>query len=279
MNWNIVADSGSDLITGELNTDLINFEVVPLKIIIGDKEFIDDSNLDIDELLEAMKNEKTAASSACPSPGDFLECFKKADCSICVTITGQLSGTYNSAMIAKDMLTEEYPEKKAHIVNSGATAGSLVLISREAKRLIESGLSFEEIVPLIDEFAANNEFVFSLSNYDNLVKNGRMSPLSGVVASMLRIRAIAVAQDGEIKVVNKARGEAKTIHDIIRQMTKRGADKAKSAVITQCKNIEGANKMKAAIEEAFGITDITIYECRGLCTFYSMDGAILVSFS
>ena len=127
MTWNIVADSSCDLKASDIQSQQLHFEVVPLKIIIGEDEYIDDGNLSIPQLLQDMDACKTGSSTACPSPEDFKRAFETADCTVCVTISGQLSGTYNAALLGRSMVLEEYPDKQICIIDSKSTAGAMVL--------------------------------------------------------------------------------------------------------------------------------------------------------
>ena len=217
MKWNIVGDSSCDLLPRKVNDD-IDIDIVPLTIVVGDKYFRDDENIDTKELLAAMKAEKRASSTACPSPRDFYESFVKADNSFCFTLTGALSGTYNAACLGRDMVREEFPEKNIHVVDTQATGGKLVLLMKKAEELIKQGLSFEEICPLIDEYNKDTDLIFALGGYDNLVKTGRMSRIAGILATNLGIRAVAWAVNGEIEVVKKPRGERAAIEAMIALM-------------------------------------------------------------
>ena len=278
MKWNIVIDSSSDLTASDAKGE-IGLDIVPLTIIVGDKEFRDDEKLDVANLLQAMKEEKRASSSACPSTEDFFTCFAKADYSICITMTGALSGTYNSARLAKDMLKEEYPEKKVHIIDSKATAGKMVLLKMKAEELIEKGMEFEEICRILDEYEKNTKLVFALGGYDNLVKTGRMSVFAGFMANSLGIRAVAIASpEGEIEVVKKPRGERGAIEAMVDIMAQNKPMKNQPVVISHCKNPIGARNAKALIMEKLGTDNVTIYDCKGLTTFYTMEKGMIIGY-
>ena len=133
MTWKLVSDSSSDLVTGQLNSAAADFEVVPLCLRVGEKEYWDTAELSITELLAAMAAEKGASSTACPSPEAFAEVFRKADRTVCTTISRNLSGTYNAACLGREMVLEENPEKKIAIIDSFSTAGEEVLILRKAR--------------------------------------------------------------------------------------------------------------------------------------------------
>ena len=150
MKWNIVLDSSCDLTKDEQKGD-VGIDIVPLSIIVGDKCFTDNDEIDTKELLKSMVEEKEASSTACPSPDDFCKAFLKADNSICITLTGELSGTFNSASLGKEMALEQDPSLKIHLIDSKATAGKMVLIKEKALELIEQGLEFDE---LLDEVEA-----------------------------------------------------------------------------------------------------------------------------
>ena len=107
MNWGIIVDSGSDIIESFLPLNNIGFESAPLKIITDEKEFVDDNNIDIVELLHAMKK-SSKSSSACPNVDEFREAMLKYDNCICITITSALSGSYNAACVAKEMVNEDH---------------------------------------------------------------------------------------------------------------------------------------------------------------------------
>lgn len=128
MTWNIVSDSSCDLRTSSFQSDRVLFHSVPLRIQVGDREFVDNDDLVVPEMLEAMAAEKSASSSACPSPADFARAFEAGDCTVCFTISSNLSGTYNAAVMARDLVLEEHPEKRICVIDSRATAGAMVLL-------------------------------------------------------------------------------------------------------------------------------------------------------
>ena len=137
MTWNIVSDSSCDLRTCDFHSDAVHFELVPLRLQVGAKEFVDNDELSVRELLDSMAGEKSASSTACPSPGAFARAFEKADKSVCFTISANLSGTYAAAQMGRELALEEHPEKEICIIDSKATAGAMVLLIRRAKELID----------------------------------------------------------------------------------------------------------------------------------------------
>lgn len=279
MTWNIVADSSCDLKASDIQSQQPHFEVVPLKIIIGEDEYIDDGNLSIPQLLRDMDACKTGSSTACPSPEDFKRAFETADCTICVTISSQLSGTYNAAVLGRDMVLEEYPDKQICVIDSKGASGMLALIVLRAQQLIEAGKDFEEVCAALREYQASLRIAFTLSNFGNLIKAGRMSPFIGSVLTGLGIHVIADATpQGTIHVAGKARGESKTIKHIVHMMAEAKDVTGLPVLIAHCENLAGAMKLKQAILAELPVADVTLLNCKGLCTFYAMEKGLIVSY-
>ena len=138
MTWNIVSDSSCDLRMAGFESERVRFETVPLRLQVGEKEFVDNDELEVPKLLAAMAAEKTASSTACPSPAAFARAFEKGDKTVCFTISANLSGTYNAAVMGREMVLEEHPEKEICVIDSKATAGTMVLLIRKAKELMEA---------------------------------------------------------------------------------------------------------------------------------------------
>lgn len=278
--WLIVADSSCDLNSETFDCGEIGFETVPLKIRVGDKEFVDIPSTDPRDMITAIKNHSGTTSSACPSPEEFAEQFRKGENVFAVTITGNLSGTYNCALQAKNLVLDEFPDRKIHVVDSWSTGGSMVLLVRKLRELIEQGLEFEEIVKQIDEYRDLMRIVFSLSSYDTLVKNGRMSAVAGIMATALNIRAVAHNPGGVIKVLEKPRGLKKAIERMVATMERFQFKPGTPVIVNHCDNITDANTLCEAIKAKFGIpdSDITVVKCACLTTYYAGDQSILVSF-
>ncbi len=278
MKWNIVLDSSCDLTKKDAEGD-IGISIVPLSILVGDKEFVDDESLNVDDLLKAMTIEKKASSSACPSPESFFSEFEKAENTFCFTMTSALSGTYNSARLAKEMIEEKYPQKNVHVIDSKSTAGAMVLLKMKACEMIREGKEFSEMAKILDEYQANLDLTFALGGYDNLIKTGRMSKISGILATSLGIRAVAIAtKAGEIEVVKKPRGEANAIMAMAQVMKETKNMENKPVVISHCKNPEGAQMAKEVFLKELKVSEVYINDCKGLTTFYTMEKGLIIGY-
>lgn len=282
MIWNIVSDSSCDLRVSDFSSESVHFEIVPLRLQAGAREFIDNDELDTRALLDAMAAEKSASSTACPSPAAFARAFEQGDKTICFTISTNLSGTYNAAVMGREMVLEEHPEKDICVIDSKATAGAMVLLIRKAKELMEADPAGEQFAGICDQlrvYQAALRTCFTLENFDNLIKNGRMRPLVGTLLHTLGIHIIADGTpQGTIHVADKARGEVKTYKAITALMKASKDCTGAQVVLSHCENLEGAMKLKEQIMADLPVKGVDIIPCRGLTTFYAMEKGLIVGY-
>ena len=281
MVWNIVSDSSCDFLPSTFSSNLIHFESVPLRILVGDREFVDDEELNVPEMLAAMAEEKSASSSSCPSPDAFARAYEKGEKTLCFTISGNLSGTYNAAVMGRELVLEEHPEKQICVIDSRATAGAMVLLIRKTRQLIEENpeIDFEELCEALQQYQKSLRTCFTLECFDNLVKNGRMKPLVGTLLHTLGIHVIAdAAPEGVVRVRDKARGEANTFKRMVKLMAEVKDPTDAEVIIAHCNNEPGALRLKKAILDALPVKSVELIPTRGLCSFYAMDKGLIVGF-
>lgn len=283
MKFQVVADSSSDLMQNSYSEGEIGFSVVPLSININDTEYVDTDDVDVAKMLSHLRSHKGPSTSSCPSPESWAQIFRRADCTFAVCMTAALSGTYNCAMQARDIVLSETPEKKIFVFDTQATAGLMILVVEKIFTLIKKSLSVEAIDREIKSYMSTLTLLFSLASFDTLVKNGRMSRIAGVAATALGIRAVARAQDGVIKVIEKPRGETKALQRMVELMATMKPNIGEyinmPVIINHCNNLEGANKMKELIQRTYkNVGEVRLMATKGLCSFYACVGGILLAF-
>ena len=188
MDYKIVADSSCDL-----NQDLeqkLDISLVPFKIDIDESSFIDNEDLDLVDFTKTMIASPNPIRTSCPSPGDFVEEYKKAENIFVVTISANLSGTYNSAVLAKDMILEEFSDKFVHVFNSKSASIGETLIALKINELIGEKLSNLEIVKKVETYIKEMKTYFISESLDNLIKNGRISKTKGLIANVLNLKPL-----------------------------------------------------------------------------------------
>lgn len=274
MRIRIVADSSADL----LSFDGVEFASAPLKILTDTKEYIDDEKLDVMQFVKELHDNKGKSSTACPGVGDYIDAFGGADQVFVVTISSNLSGSYNSAMVAKDEYISENSDKKVHVIDSLSAGPEMAMIVEKLAELINQGKSFEEIVSDIENYRESTKLVFALKSLLNLARNGRVSKSVAALAGIMNIRLVGIAsEEGTLQPVDKVRGEKKSVISIVENMKKLGYTNGKVR-ITHCNNENIANSIKEKIIEFVPNADIKIAHCRGLCSFYAEEGGTLIGF-
>lgn len=277
MNYKIVADSSCDL-NNELK-EKMDIGLVPLKIDVGGKTFVDDENLDTKELLQAMKNSNEPIKTSSPSPGDFLKEYEKGDNVFVVTLSSALSSTYSNAVLAKNIVMET-GNKFIHVFDSLSASIGETLVSLKILESIQNNLKPKEIVKKVEEYIDEMKTFFILESLDNLMKNGRISKTMGHMASLLSIKPIMGGDDdGSIKLVEKVRGSKRAFNRLVEIIGEQG-DKFEDKIlgIAHANALDKAEELKKAIEEKYNFKDIIIVETRGLSTAYADNGGIIVAF-
>ena len=273
VKYQIVSDSASDL----LELADINFSTVPLHIVVDGTDFADDARLSVPNLLDKLRNGKSS-TTACPSPDDWITAFHDADRVFCVTITSGLSGSYNSAVIAKDIYEEKHPDRKVYIIDSLATGSKMVMLCEKLRELILAGHDAEEIYRQIKEYNEHCFLYFALASLDNLAKNGRVSPILAKGIKILGIRIVGTAStEGMLEPLSKCRGDKRSIPAIIEYMKEKGYQGGR-VVITHNGNHEAAMELKRQLKTTFGTRSGEIHRTRGLCSYYAEPGSVMLAF-
>ena len=278
MTWKIIADSGCDYRTYEGAAPDTSFVSVPLTIQIGETIYTDDASLDTDKMMEDMYATTTASKSACPSPDDYMKAFEGADNIIVVTITGTLSGSHNSAQVAKKLYQEEHPTTNIHVIDSLSAGGEVDLLVRKLHQLIAQDLDFDQVVEVITKYQEKTKLIFVLAKVDNLVKNGRLNKIIGTVVGLLNIRMVGQASDtGTLELLHKARGQKKAISTTFEEMLNAGY-KGGHITIAHRRNEKFVEQLSALVHEKFANADIEVLPTSGLCSFYAEEGGLLIGY-
>ena len=204
MSYKIVVDSCCEL-PEEYKNDP-RFQTIPLGLQVDDWHILDDENFDQAEFLQRVAAAKDCPKSSCPSPEKFMESYHAdAQRVYGVTLTAKLSGSYNSAVLGKNLYEETYEEKKIHIFDSKSASPAEALIALKVMELEETGkYTFEEIVEKMEAFRDKMQTFFVLDNLDFLKKNGRLTGLKALAATTLNIKPVLTAIEGEIAQAGQA---------------------------------------------------------------------------
>ena len=276
--FKIVADSSCDLTSlAHLSSDL-QFGRAPLRILVGDTEDVDEAGLDTRAMMDAVYAFNGKTGSACPSPEEYADHCRSADETYIVTISSNLSGSYNSAVLARDLVLAESPEKKIRVFDSLSAGPELSLIVEEIARLASSGLPFEMVCAEVERYMQRTALLFQLNSLENLTKNGRVSKMAGMTAKLLGIHMIGIASDvGTVQPLHKCRGTEKTYRLVLQEMRERGFTGGR-VILGHAFQEKGADMMKSMILEEFPSARITVMPLSGLCCYYAEEGGLLIGF-
>lgn len=274
MDVNLIADSCVDF-----NEDTKNIERVPFRIIIEGEEIID-KDTDIAELIRKMKNSRTQIKTACAPPEDFMNKLKEHANNFIVTISGQLSGSYNSAMVAVNSIKEKFPEMFVHVFDSKTAAAGESLIAIKVKQLIEDNFKPNEIIEQTEKYISKLRTFFILDSLDNLAKNGRITNFKAILANIMNVVPI-MGEDGDGRIVLKeqVRGKRKAFTRLVNMIEEYNVDFENTILgITHVNCLEKAEKLKEEIKAKYPFKDIKIFNSSGLSTIYADDGGIVIAF-
>ena len=277
MGYKIIVDS-----CGELPRQLKNdghFLSVPLELDVDDYHVVDDESFNQAEFLQKVKESPNSPKSACPSPQRYYDAFKgDARHVYAVTLSAQLSGSYNSACTAKQMFEADFPDCNVHIFNSCSASVGETLTGIKVQELEEAGCSFEEVVARTEAYIETQQTFFVLETLETLRKNGRLGNLKAMVANVLNIKPVmGSTPEGEICQLAQARGLGKALERMVQEVLSRARDCEKRILaISHCNCPLRAQKVKEMLEKHKRFSDVFIVDTAGVSSMYANDGGIIV---
>lgn len=274
--YKIIVDSCADM-TEEMKA-FYKPVFVPFKMTLDGREYVDDENLDVEGFVKDFTDSKNAPKSACPSPAEYLNALEGADEYYIICLSKKLSGSHNSAMVAKQMFEEEKRPGRVAVIDSKSAACGETLLVTKLYELKEQGKSFDETVKELNKFVDNMTTLFVLESFANLIKNGRIPKWKGIVAATLHIIPIMGADNGEIKVVEKLRNIEKVYKRLI-ELIKEGLEASKHSVVcvSYVTSSERAEQIRDNIEKE-GKAKVFLSKTAGLSSMYADKNGIIVSF-
>ena len=277
MRYKIIGDSCLDL-TKEMRKDPC-YSMIPLTLMVGERHFVDDETFDQKEFIKVVKEYPECPKSACPSP----EMFKEAYCCeeenvFVITLSAALSGSYNSAVLAKSLYEEEYGKKNILVLDSKSASSGQLNIAMYIRELCDQGLEFDEICEKAAAYRDRMNTYFVLESLDTLKKNGRLTGLQAFFATKLNIKPVMGADNGTIIKLDQARGIQKALQRMAEIAVKEaGTTKDKRLVIAHCNAPERAQFMKEKLCSMAEFTEVVITDTCGVSTVYANDGGVILA--
>ena len=273
MRYQIVSDSSSNIFT----LAGANYTTVPMKIIAGDKEYIDAPGTNVRGMVDDLKAYKGKSGSSCANAQEWLDAFGDADMVFGVTISRNLSGSYNAAEAAAREYAEEHPGAQVHIFDTLSAGPEQAMVVEKIAELVNKGLSFEEIVAGVREYQNHTHIIFCLECMNNLARNGRVNPAVAKIASVLGIRACGDAENGQIIPTQKPRGQKKATETLVAMIRERGFTNSSWLRIAHCFGENQAQLLVDEVRKEFPDARYTIEPTGVLCSFYAEEGGLMIA--
>lgn len=284
MRYKIVIDSCGEL-TDTLKEDP-HYENVALELDVDDYHILDDASFDQQEFLRKVKESPNCPKSSCPPPARFMDAFgEDTEHVYMVTLSSQLSGSYNSAMLAKELYEEQQENgdngkhAQIHVFDSKSASIGETLIGMKIQEYEEAGMPFEEVVEKVDSYIAEMNTFFVLESLETLRKNGRLSNLKAMLATALNIKPVMGSTDlGTIQQLGQARGMNKALESMVEKMlavTKNCEEKV--LAISHCNCPERAKRVRERIEKLAHFKKIVIVDTAGISSMYANDGGVILA--
>lgn len=280
MKFKVVVDSCCDL--NEEYKKRENLEIVPLTLTVSGEDIVDDETFDQKAFIQKVSQATEEPKSSCPSPARYMQAYEgDYDAVFVVTLSANLSGSYNSAEVGKNMYYEEHEgdAKKIHVFNSCSASVGETQLAMEIFKLAEAGKSFEEIVELVTNMRKEMNTYFVIESLETLRKNGRLTGLTAVIASVLNIKPVMTAtREGTITKLDQARGMEKALAKMAQYIARDiKHPEEKILAISHVNCAERAEYVKQEILKVVKFKDVEIVDTAGVATMYACDGGVIVA--
>ena len=272
MSIKIVLDSAADLTSMEG----VDMAYAPMKICTAERDFVDDDHANAREMVDFLYAYKGRSSSSCPNADDWLKAFGDAEQILCITITGGLSGSYNTACSAGKLYEETHPGRRVRVIDSLTAGPEIALQADKARELILEGKDLDTVYEAVRTY--RTEILFVLESLKNFANNGRVSKTVAAAAGILGIRAMGRAsEEGTLEMLSKARGETKAIDAVMGYLAQNGY-KGGKLYVDHCFAEETVERFLKKVRAAYPTAEIVVRPTRCLCSFYAERGGFLVGY-
>lgn len=278
MSYKIIVDSCGEL-TEQMKASGL-YETASLAIDVDNHHIVDDETFDQASFLKLVAESPNSPRSSCPSPDSYLEKYNcDAERVYVVTLSSELSGSYNSAMTAKSLYHEDNGHKDIYVFNSRSASVGETLIALKIAQCEEKGMSFDDVVAQVEEYIKGQNTYFVLESLETLRKNGRLTGIKALVAETLSIKPIMGATpQGTIYQLGQGLGINKALAKMVDKIALDIKDSAdKILAIAHCNCLERASEVKKMILSKMSLKDVIILDTRGISSMYANNGGIIVA--
>lgn len=253
----LIADSCSDISINALKT--MGIEMIPLKITIDDKDYLDQHEISSEEVLQSITDGKRPLTSQA-NPEDFTKIFLKYveqnEPILYIAFSSELSGTYQSAVIARNTILEDHPDADITLIDTKAASYGLGMIVERAHAYLEEGLGKDELVARVEKDVKAIRHFFTVHDLDYLAKGGRLSKGQAFLGGLLNIKPLLHVEEGRLVPLEKHRGIKKVHGSMIQHLI---ADNVSHQVhITHANAESQAEQLKQKILDETEVPEVKV---------------------
>lgn len=272
----IVTDSTAD-IPKEL-VEKYNIRVVPLTVSFKDRTYYDGVDLNIDSLISMLDEGDELPKTSQVNPARFCDEYKRLLDEgykiISIHLSSNLSGTYQSSIIAKDMLETD----DVYVVDSRTVSFGTGMLALKAAKMIEEGKNIDEIYSTLNNLAQKSRVAFALDKLEYLKKGGRLSGAQAAIGTLLNIKPIIYINEGKLEILDKTRGMKKALARMIKYVQEEGYDKNELFAIGTVRDFENFSEFEIMVKDELNIQSPLFAEVGTVVATYSGPGVIGVWF-
>ncbi len=278
MSYKVIVDSCGEL-TPEMKQSGKVF-TAPLTLNVGGYLVVDDDTFDQADFLERVAKCSECPKSSCPSPEAYMKAFQGEEERVyVVTLSAELSGSYNSAVLGKNLFLEEHGEKEIYVFNSRSASVGETLITKKIMECEEQGMIFQEVIDAVETYIDGQNTYFVLESLETLRKNGRLTGLKALAASVLNIKPVMGATKQGVIIQH---GQARGIHKALVKMVDRVAaeivhPEEKTLGIAHCNCPARAEMVKEMLRKKIPLKEIIVLDTRGVSSMYANDGGVIIA--
>lgn len=256
----IVIDSGGDLPSEWI--EKYNINVIPINVHFGEKMYLEDVDMSIDDFYAWVKESGTIPKSSQPTPQQFIQLYrqiaKPGDTILSIHITSKLSGTFNSAQMAAD----ELKDAPFDVVPFDSLSGTAVqgYMACEARVMAHQRASLSEILARLKKIRDSNEIVFALDTLVFAQKSGRVRKFQSLAASLLNIKPIVSLSEGMLDIVAKVRTRKASLAYVVQEISDRVGEKPINAAVMHAHDVIAANEFAKKVQDVLNCKNFFVEE-------------------
>ena len=212
----ILLDTSSDYTVEEVQAK--GMDLVPLHITLGEADYRDAYDLSKDKFYELLTSNEEFPKTSQPTPQDFVDVFEEAEKNndelICILLSSRISGTFQSATLAKSIVDYD----KIHLIDSLSATHGIRLLAEHAQNLVNEGKTAEEIVAELEVLKTKIKILAVVDTLEYLCKGGRVSRTTAAIGEMAKVKPMITVNEGEVAVIGKSLGKNKAIGNLLKAL-------------------------------------------------------------